>query len=225
MTSAPAARRFPWENLLATSAILAIARAAAFAAQDRYWSRGLQALAANSFARNALEGLPIALAGGVLLLLAPRVRPVRLLASAAFAAAAYLFLTARLPPDPLHVPGFYDLESRGAHIGSALLGLACAALLAYAWPRARAARILALVACVPVVLALGVRVSGLRTSSAPRSRPNVILISLDTLRADRLGCLGSSLGATPNIDRFFSQTSCLFRAAFAPMPFTLSSHM
>ncbi|HEX9868707.1 MAG TPA: sulfatase-like hydrolase/transferase, partial [Candidatus Tectomicrobia bacterium] len=32
-------------------------------------------------------------------------------------------------------------------------------------------------------------------------RPNVLLISIDTLRADRLGCYGHPGGLTPNLDR------------------------
>jgi len=219
------ARRFPWENLLSSTALLVVARAVLFAAQDPYWARGLHALAANCFARDVLGGVPIALAGGTLLVLASRGRSLRLLAGVAFAVPAYLFLTARLPADPLHVPGFHDLEARAAHGGAALLALAWAGLLVFRWPRARAARVLALGSCVFVLLALGVRVSGPRTSSAPRDRPNVILISLDTLRADRLGCYGYPRGTSPNIDRFFGQQSRLFRAAFAPQPFTLTSHM
>ena len=33
------------------------------------------------------------------------------------------------------------------------------------------------------------------------NRPNVILLTLDTLRADRLGCYGHDGHLTPNIDR------------------------
>ena len=33
------------------------------------------------------------------------------------------------------------------------------------------------------------------------NRPNVILLTIDTLRADRLGCYGHGARLTPNIDR------------------------
>lgn len=58
----------------------------------------------------------------------------------------------------------------------------------------------------------------------PQSGHNVILITIDTLRADRLGCYGYSRGATPNIDRLAS-TGVLFQEAIAQVPVTLPSHV
>jgi arylsulfatase A-like enzyme len=52
---------------------------------------------------------------------------------------------------------------------------------------------------------------------------NVILISIDTLRADHLGCYGYSADTTPNIDRF-SKDAVLFRTAIAHAPSTTPSH-
>jgi arylsulfatase len=43
---------------------------------------------------------------------------------------------------------------------------------------------------------------------------NVIFISMDTLRADRLGCLGYGRGLTPNLDRIAGE-GALFTQAFA----------
>ena len=54
------------------------------------------------------------------------------------------------------------------------------------------------------------------------TRLNVLLIVVDTLRADRLGCYGSDLGATPNIDALASQ-SVRFEHAYAHAPWTLPS--
>jgi arylsulfatase A-like enzyme len=51
---------------------------------------------------------------------------------------------------------------------------------------------------------------------------NVLLIVVDTLRADRLGCYGSNLGATPNIDALAAQ-SVRFEHAYAHAPWTLPS--
>ncbi len=40
------------------------------------------------------------------------------------------------------------------------------------------------------------------TSAADAVRPGILLITVDTLRADHLGCYGSHLGASPSLDRF-----------------------
>ncbi len=55
------------------------------------------------------------------------------------------------------------------------------------------------------------------------SAPNVILISLDTLRADRLGVLGNPRELTPNIDAFAGQSTS-FSEAYATFPNTILSH-
>lgn len=53
--------------------------------------------------------------------------------------------------------------------------------------------------------------------------PNIVFISIDTLRADRLGCYGYKKVATPNIDSL-AQRGVRFSKAFAPVPITLPSH-
>lgn len=53
-------------------------------------------------------------------------------------------------------------------------------------------------------------------------RPNVILIILDTTRADRFGCYGNDLGLTPGIDKL-AATGVRFENAFAHAPWTLPS--
>jgi arylsulfatase A-like enzyme/tetratricopeptide (TPR) repeat protein len=62
---------------------------------------------------------------------------------------------------------------------------------------------------------------GLRVN--PARDWNVILISIDTLRADRLGCYGNNSIRTPNIDRFAEQT-LRFERCFSAAPITLPSH-
>jgi arylsulfatase A-like enzyme len=54
------------------------------------------------------------------------------------------------------------------------------------------------------------------------ARPNVLLIAVDTLRADKLGCYGCELGATPRIDELATR-SVRFRNAYAHAPWTLPS--
>ena len=53
---------------------------------------------------------------------------------------------------------------------------------------------------------------------------NVILISIDTLRADHLGCYGYHRDTSPSIDRLASE-GILFENAFSNSHWTLPSHM
>jgi arylsulfatase A-like enzyme len=53
---------------------------------------------------------------------------------------------------------------------------------------------------------------------------NVILISIDTLRADHLGCYGYERDTSPNIDSLATE-SALFFNAYATSPWTLPSHV
>lgn len=56
------------------------------------------------------------------------------------------------------------------------------------------------------------------------SKPNVILISVDALRADHLSCYGYQRDTTPNIDRLASE-GVLFSQAISQGIGTLESHM
>ncbi|MEW6747638.1 MAG: sulfatase [Planctomycetota bacterium] len=56
------------------------------------------------------------------------------------------------------------------------------------------------------------------------NRPNIILISVDTLRADALGSFGYPRATTPHLDAFLNEAVVL-RAAYAPEPHTLPSHV
>jgi len=62
--------------------------------------------------------------------------------------------------------------------------------------------------------------SGLSTKSTIR---NVLLISIDTCRADRLSSYGYERQTTPNID-VLAQTAILFKNANSPVPLTLPAH-
>jgi choline-sulfatase len=53
--------------------------------------------------------------------------------------------------------------------------------------------------------------------------PNVVLITIDTARADAMGFLGSKDGVTPNLDRLARQ-SIVFSRAYAQVPLTTPSH-
>lgn len=54
--------------------------------------------------------------------------------------------------------------------------------------------------------------------------PNVVIISVDTLRADHLGCYGYPRDTSPHIDRF-AERSIRYSNALAPAPWTLPSHV
>jgi arylsulfatase A-like enzyme/tetratricopeptide (TPR) repeat protein len=54
-------------------------------------------------------------------------------------------------------------------------------------------------------------------------RFNVLLISLDTTRADHIGAYGQSQGATPHIDRLAAEGT-LFEHCVSPVPITLPAH-
>jgi arylsulfatase A-like enzyme len=54
-------------------------------------------------------------------------------------------------------------------------------------------------------------------------RPNIILILLDTLRADRLSCYGYERETTPHIDAF-AEEATLFERAVVPGQWTIPSH-
>jgi arylsulfatase A-like enzyme len=54
-------------------------------------------------------------------------------------------------------------------------------------------------------------------------KPNVVLIVLDTLRGDRLSCMGYNRPTTPNIDALAEQGT-LYTHAFSTCFWTLPSH-
>ena len=59
------------------------------------------------------------------------------------------------------------------------------------------------------------------TSPPPR---NVLLVSIDTLRADHLGCYGYSRPTSPTIDAVLAARGTLFEHVFASSPWTFPSH-
>lgn len=52
---------------------------------------------------------------------------------------------------------------------------------------------------------------------------NIILITLDTLRADHVSAYGSDFVETPNID-FFTESGIIFQNCYSPIPITLPAH-
>ena len=58
---------------------------------------------------------------------------------------------------------------------------------------------------------------------APEGPPSVLLVSIDTLRADRVGAYGDAAARTPHMDAV-AREGLLFEAAVSPVPLTLPAH-
>ncbi|MDP3901020.1 MAG: sulfatase [bacterium] len=81
----------------------------------------------------------------------------------------------------------------------------------------------AIVFLVPALFFYGSDViSFLKAPFQPRPR-NIIMISVDTLRADHLGAYGYSQDTSPNLDRF-AENAFVFEQAISQAKFTFSSH-
>lgn len=61
------------------------------------------------------------------------------------------------------------------------------------------------------------------TTREETRKSNLLLITLDTVRTDRLSCYGSTILTTPALDRI-AERGVLFEQAIAPAPMTLPSH-
>src|SRR5260370_19695706 len=59
--------------------------------------------------------------------------------------------------------------------------------------------------------------------AAAASKPNLVLITLDAIRADRMGFLGAKGALTPNLDRLAGE-SIVFEHAYAQAPAGVVSH-
>ncbi len=89
------------------------------------------------------------------------------------------------------------------------------------WVLRRLFLLLMLVVCAEAVNPPGKAASKPATPAA--TSPNVILITLDTTRADRMGFLGSDRGLTPNLDDLAKQ-GVVFTRAYSHVPLTPPSH-
>jgi len=63
-----------------------------------------------------------------------------------------------------------------------------------------------------------------KPGTVTEGRPNIILVSIDTLRADHLGCYGYSRPTSPTMDNLAAH-GLIFTRAFSHAPYTLASHM
>ncbi len=72
-------------------------------------------------------------------------------------------------------------------------------------------------------LALGCAVTGCAEGPAEKGGPNLLLVTIDTVRTDRLGAYGYGAARTPVIDAL-AERGVLFEEAYSPAPMTLPVH-
>src|SRR6202162_4316997 len=59
--------------------------------------------------------------------------------------------------------------------------------------------------------------------AAHAEAPNIVFVTVDTTRADRMGFLGSKRGVTPNLD-VLARQGVVFERAYSQAPLTPVSH-
>ena len=86
------------------------------------------------------------------------------------------------------------------------------------------ALLLLLLSAVPLAATQRPAAHSARHAAAGRGRDNVLLITIDTLRADHLGCYGYKSIRTPTIDAL-ARAGVLFPMAISQVPLTLPEHV
>ena len=179
--------------------------------------------------RHLLLGFALALPAAFALALSARVLRERVgrglwVAPIALALAlGALVASCRWPELPLFAPGFASTAGKRASGIAAAAALVAALLLAppVRWPARGAVTVLT----VAAVLAAGALWLGTRDGPGRwPGRPNFVVVSCDTLRADRLGCYGYDAPTSPEIDRFAARSQ-VFTRAYSHSTWTLPSHM
>src|SRR5438270_8605650 len=82
-------------------------------------------------------------------------------------------------------------------------------------------RFLALLLVPPAVQPLHMLAA--TVAHSPKPRPDIILITIDTVRADHLGCYGAKDIQTPTLDAL-ARDGILFERAISQVPLTWPSH-
>lgn len=76
----------------------------------------------------------------------------------------------------------------------------------------------------PLLFLIFLGLTSLSGSAAKKPSMNFLLVTIDTLRPDRLSCYNQDFAKTPNIDKLATE-GVLFTQAFAHTPTTLPSHV
>lgn len=145
----------------------------------------------------------------------------------------------------VRTPAWPQLNEMALDLGCAvgwLIGLVLGVVLAWVWSRRAAAPVSAQNQrrrAGPVVVAMAALAPAALwvTAAFPESalhkalivgrrpgdsRPNLILITVDALRADHLGVYGNHAGLTPKMDAFAAQATT-YEAAYTAAPWTMAS--
>jgi arylsulfatase A-like enzyme len=224
-------------SLLAPILALALTRGCALSAQNRYVELGMLRSTFRVTGESLGAGLVAALiaAAFAALVALPLVRgAARLLRRLPGAAAAILVVAAagwalweagsRLHGSELF--GILDASFGPSGAAAFLAGAGAAAGLigALLARRPRAGwTIVALAALCTLLWAASLAWVLLTAASPGPGRPSIILVSLDTLRADRVGVYGYARPTTPVLDAFAGD-AVVFEHAIASSPWTLPSH-
>lgn len=88
---------------------------------------------------------------------------------------------------------------------------------------ARSAALFGLLACAALSACDGSAKGGAVLPAPLEGKPNVLLVSIDTLRADHVGAYGAERASTPTLDRI-AREEVRFTQALSPAPLTLPSH-
>ena len=76
---------------------------------------------------------------------------------------------------------------------------------------------------LPVVMTLVAALIG--CGGDEQRQTNVLILTLDTTRADHFGCYGFEDAHTPRMDAFAADQAVLFEQPISPVPITLPSHV
>jgi len=217
----------------------ALAWAVLGARRDGYLAAGLQDLACHSASRR-LAGARLHLSAATVALLGAllgaataklRSRPLRhlLVALPLGAATAVAITGAWIARDEVtpELAGSANLALHGALAAAAAVAAFAGSLLL-----ARGGVVRCVAAALPWLVGVAFALddedldqgidAGI-TARGADSRKSLVLVSLDTLRADRLGCYGCERDTTPQLDAF-AATAIRFADVSAPFAFTLTSH-
>ncbi len=76
---------------------------------------------------------------------------------------------------------------------------------------------------MPRLLVLALLLAGCDPPASPAARPSLVLVTLDTTRADRIGAYGHAPAVTPTLDRLAAE-GVRFDRAYATVPLTTPAH-
>lgn len=187
-------------------------------------------LYSDALAANALASVVLLAPSLVLVLLVKRRDHALILAASALATAVTVSLFRQLRQQTAWLAGELMLELSLVTWGgsTAVLGLIALRLGPRASQVARAASLLVGV-CATFLLGGSVVLGGSALDEGTRAAPdpdapNILLISIDSLRADHLGSYGYHRDTSPNIDRIASQ-GVVFERMTAVSSWTLPTHI